>query len=148
NGVGPEEFEPVTPEPDAADIVFVGELRALKGVDVLIEAIARLHAAKKPARAVLVGGGPDAAAFRALAQQRGLSDAITFPGPMPARTAFALGRILAVPSRAESLPYIVLEALAAGMPTIATKVGGIPEIYGAAHDRLIPPGDVDALAAA
>ncbi|BAT60529.1 D-inositol 3-phosphate glycosyltransferase [Variibacter gotjawalensis] len=146
NGVGPEEFEPVTTKPDAADIVFVGELRALKGVDVLIEAIARLHAANSPVRAVLVGGGPDADAFRALAEQHGLSTAVTFPGPMPARTAFALGRILAVPSRAESLPYVVLEALAAGMPTIATKVGGIPEIYGTAHDRLIPPGDVDALA--
>jgi glycosyltransferase involved in cell wall biosynthesis len=128
--------------------VFVGELRALKGVDVLIEAIAKLHAENQPIRAVLVGGGPDAAAFRTLAEQRGLSNAITFPGPMPARTAFALGRILAVPSRAESLPYIVLEALAAGMPTIATKVGGIPEIYGELHDRLIPSGDATALAGA
>ena len=49
---------------------------------------------------------------------------------MPARQALALGRVMVVPSRTESLPYIVLEAAAAGKPLIATKVGGIPEIYG------------------
>ena len=51
-----------------------------------------------------------------------------------------------VPSRAESLPYVVLEALAAAHPLIATHVGGIPEIYAAHADRLVTPGDVDALA--
>ena len=49
---------------------------------------------------------------------------------MPARQAFALARIIVVPSRAEAMPYIVLEALAAGKPMIATAVGGIPEIFG------------------
>ena len=69
-----------------------------------------------------------------------------FAGAMPARQAFALGRVLAVPSRAESLPYIVLEAAAAGKPQIATSVGGIPEIFGAQSSRLIPPDDAGALA--
>ena len=58
---------------------------------------------------------------------------------MPARQAIALGRIMVVPSRAESLPYVVLEAAAAGMPLIATGVGGIPEIYGPLSDTLVPP---------
>ena len=57
-----------------------------------------------------------------------------FHGPMPAREAFALGRVLVVPSRAESLPYVVLEAAAAGVPLIATRVGGIPEIFGPAAE--------------
>ena len=55
--------------------------------------------------------------------------------PMPARQAFALGRVIVVPSRAEAMPYIVLEALAAGKPMIATAVGGIPEIFGAVRRR-------------
>ncbi len=60
--------------------------------------------------------------------------------------------MLVVPSRAESLPYIVLEAGAAGLPMIATNVGGIPEIFGPDAGDLIPPGDPggagDAIAAA
>ena len=50
-----------------------------------------------------------------------------------------MGRMLVIPSRAESLPYVVLEAAAAGMPIIATAVGGIPEIFGPQADHLIPP---------
>ena len=67
-------------------------------------------------------------------------------GAKPARAAFALGRMLVVPSRAESLPYIVLEAAAAGLPIIATNVGGIAEIFGPDADELVPPGDPAALA--
>jgi glycosyltransferase involved in cell wall biosynthesis len=55
---------------------------------------------------------------------------------------------MVVPSRAESLPYVVLEAAAAGKPLIATGVGGIPEIYGPLSDRLVPPEDAPALACA
>ena len=67
---------------------------------------------------------------------------------MPAREAFALGRILVAPSRAESLPYIVLEALAAQKPIVTTKVGGVPEIFGPYADRLIASDDPAALACA
>ena len=67
---------------------------------------------------------------------------------MPAREAFALGRALVVPSRAESFPYIVLEAAAAGLPLLATNVGGIPEIVSGTDTALLPPEDADALAQA
>ncbi len=148
NGIRPEEFEPVVTAPDAADVVFVGELRMLKGVDVLIGALARLQANGRAVRAVIVGDGPDRAAFEALARTHGVDRQIAFPGAMPARTAFAKGRLLVVPSRAESLPYIVLEGIAAGMPVIATRVGGIPEIFGPDDDSLLPAADTDALASA
>jgi glycosyltransferase involved in cell wall biosynthesis len=146
NGVAAAEFDPVTPDADATDLLFVGELRHLKGVDVLIEALGLLSAAGRPVSATIVGGGPEADAFKALAQARGV--AANFPGALPTRQAFARGRLLIVPSRAESLPYIVLEAAAAGLPMLATAVGGIPEIFGPQSPRLLPPGDPAALAAA
>lgn len=146
NGVRPEEFEQVAPEANAADVLFVGELRKLKGVDILIEAMALLKSRGQMLRVVVVGDGPDRDAFVSLAKARGLDTQITFAGAMSARTAFAKGRILVVPSRAESLPYIVLEGIAAGMPVIAAKVGGIPEIFGPDSGALVPPGDAAALA--
>jgi glycosyltransferase involved in cell wall biosynthesis len=146
NGVTAAEFAPVTPAADASDLVFVGELRRLKGVDVLIEALSLLAAAGRPVSATIVGSGPEAAEFKARAHARGLA-ATTFPGALPAREAFARGRMLIVPSRAESLPYIVLEAAAAGVPMLATNVGGIPEIFGP-QSPLLPAGDAAKLAEA
>src|SRR5690606_38146019 len=64
---------------------------------------------------------------------------IRFLPAMPARQAFTLGRTIVVPSRAEAMPYIVLEALAAGLPMICTRVGGIPEIFAERSDVLCPP---------
>jgi glycosyltransferase involved in cell wall biosynthesis len=147
NGVTPAEFAEITPQPDATDVVFIGELRMLKGVDVLLDAIAQL-AHERPVTATIVGDGPDAAQFRAQAGRLGLSGAVRFLSPMPARDAFCLGRLFVAPSRAESLPYIVLEAAAAAVPMITTNVGGIPEIFGSQAANLIPPGDSTALARA
>jgi glycosyltransferase involved in cell wall biosynthesis len=62
--------------------------------------------------------------------------------------AFARGRCLVLPSRAESLPYVVLEAAGAGMPLIATDVGGLPEIVAGSDSQLVPAGDAHALAGA
>jgi glycosyltransferase involved in cell wall biosynthesis len=146
NGVAEEEFVPLARGADATDLVFVGELRMLKGVDVLLDAIAALNRAGASVSATIVGDGPDADVFKTQAEKLGLTG-VRFPGAMPARAAFARGRVLIVPSRAESLPYVVLEAAAAAMPVIATRVGGIPEIITAA-DGLVPANDSPALAAA
>jgi glycosyltransferase involved in cell wall biosynthesis len=148
NGVARAEFEPVTLAPDATDLIFIGELRPVKGVDVLIDAIARLHGAGRSVTATLVGDGPDRAALAAQAERLNLAQAIRFMPAMPARKAQALGRVMVMPSRAESLPYVVLEAAASAKPLIATKVGGIPEIYGPLTNTLIPAQDPVALAAA
>jgi glycosyltransferase involved in cell wall biosynthesis len=145
NGVTEDEFADVTPQPDATDVVFIGELRHLKGVDVLIDALAALKR-DRPVSATIVGAGPDAEQFRAQAERLGLSSSIRFLDAMPARTAFALGRLMVAPSRAESLPYIILESAAAAVPLVTTNVGGIPEVFGPQTARLVPPGDAAALA--
>jgi glycosyltransferase involved in cell wall biosynthesis len=148
NGVAPGEFAPVATASDATDLLFIGEFRPVKGIDLLIDAIARLHAAGRPLTATLVGSGPDEAALRAQVQHHALQHAIRFMPAMPARKAFALGRVMVIPSRAESLPYVVLETAAAEKPLITTNVGGIPEIYGPLSPALIPAGNTEALAAA
>jgi len=149
NGLRPEEFEPVVPDEDAADFLFIGTLRDLKGPDVFIKALGRLHeaGAVRPS-AVIVGDGEDEATCKALVAELGLADSVRFMGPMPAREAFTLARAVVIPSRAESLPYIVLETIAARLPILTTNVGGIPEIFGTESDRLVAPGDDAALAAA
>lgn len=149
NGLAPSEFDPVLPAPDAADFVFIGELRLLKGIDLLIEALAPLARPDgTPATLVMAGDGPDAALLREHIAERGLEARVTLAGVQPARAMFARGACVVVPSRAESLPYIVLEAAAANRPLIATRVGGIPEIFGAQSDRLVAPESVEALRAA
>ena len=148
NGVGVGDFITVEVAPDAADLVFVGELRAVKGIDTLLDAIAMLRAGGQPITAALIGDGPDAAALRAQAARLSLDGAVRFMSAMPMREALKRGRLMVIPSRAESLPYVVLEAAAAGRALITTRVGGIPEIYGPLADVLVPAGDAAALATA
>ncbi|HEY2773551.1 MAG TPA: glycosyltransferase family 4 protein, partial [Candidatus Binatia bacterium] len=147
NGLQPSDFGTHEPRADAADFLFVGELRQLKGVDVLLRAFAEVKSAR-PVSAVIVGAGPDREAFERLAEELQLTGAVTFPGPLPAAQAFPRGRAIVIPSRAESLPFIVMEAAAAQLPLIATDVGGIPEIVAGSDTPLLPAGDVQALARA
>jgi glycosyltransferase involved in cell wall biosynthesis len=144
NGLSPRDFEIAEAGSDASEVLFVGELRHLKGVDVLLEALARVPGA----RAMIVGAGPDRARFEAVAVRLSLTDRVTFAGAMPARDAFKLGRIVVMPSRLESFPYIALEAAAAGIPLIATSVGGVPEIVAGTDTPLVPPGEPADLAGA
>ena len=138
NGVSPAELEPVEPAPDAADLFYIGELRSAKGIDTLIDSLPMVERmiGRRPSL-VLVGSGPDRDALQAHAAEVGFADSVRFAGAMPAREAFRLGRILVVPSRAESLPYVVLEAAGASVPMVATDVGGIPEIFGPYANELI-----------
>ena len=149
NGLKPAEFEPIAPAPDAADFVFIGEFRTLKGVQVLLEALVGVHAPDgRPARLVMAGGGPDFEAFKQQVATLGLGDRVTLLGVQPARPTLHRGRCAIVPSLKESLPYVVLEAAAAARPVIATNVGGIPEIFGPTAPSLVAPGDSTALEAA
>lgn len=147
NGLRPDEYVPIPPTADMSDLLYMGMMRDLKGPGLLIEAVKRLalRTGQTPTLRML-GEGPDRARYEAEVAAAGLSDRITFHAPRPTREALSQGRILVVPSYAESLPYVVLEAIAARIPLIATRVGGIPEIFAARADRLVPAGDADALA--
>jgi glycosyltransferase involved in cell wall biosynthesis len=145
NGIAESEFETITARPDATDIVCVGELRPVKAIDVLIEAIAILGRSGRKVTATIAGEGPDSQMLHDQAKQLGVAEQIRFIGHCPARKAFAMGRMLVMPSRAESLPYVALEAAAAGVPIIATDVGGVHEIFGPQSGHLIPPDDLGAL---
>ena len=145
NGLHAEEFTELHLDDLAADFLFIGELRRLKGVDIFLKALAAVRK-KAPVRGLIVGSGPDEEAFKQLAKQLQLEKDVIFSQPTAARRAFVRGRCLVVPSRAESFPYIVLEGAAASLPMIATNVGGIPEITEGTDMPLIPAEDVRALA--
>jgi len=141
NGLWPEEFEPLAPAAEATDLVFVGEVRRLKGIDILLNALVALPTTTL----TIIGDGPEMSEFQSLSGTLGLSGRVRFAGRLPIRKALTLGRVMVVPSRNESFPYVVLETAAAAVPMIATQVGGIPEVLPAS--MLCKPDQHDLLRA-
>ncbi len=144
NGLRNTDFKVIAPDDTAAEFLFIGELRRLKGVDLLLRSLARLEGDPAP-NLLIVGDGPDRKEFEQLAEELDLRDRVEFGGVMPASLAFSKGKILVLPSRAESLPYVALEAAAANRPLIATRVGGVPEIVWGTDTTLVAPNNVGAL---
>jgi glycosyltransferase involved in cell wall biosynthesis len=148
NGITAEEFDPVVTADDATDIVYVGEFRHIKGADLLIDAVARLREDGKPLTLTLAGDGEELDTLKAQVQRLSLGDAVRFIGHVKARYGFSKGRLLVVPSRGDSMPYVVIEAAAAGIPMLAANVGGIPEIFDSHTGALFAPSNVAAMAEA
>lgn len=149
NGISEAEFSPVTKEADGVDVLYIGNMRDLKGPDLFIEAFLRAERLiGRPLTGLMVGNGPQRDDYAKRISMLGLGNRLRMRPAMPARDAFAFSDIVIVPSRNESLPYIVLEALAAGKAVIASRVGGIPEIFGAESEALVPPGDAEGFASA
>lgn len=134
---------------DAGDdrplIGWVGRLSPEKGADVLVQAAA---AAARPARWVVVGDGPDEAAARALVERLGAPVAFLGRIPGAGRLAPAFD-VVVLSSRTEGTPIVALEAMAAGVPVVATRVGGVPDLLAdGAAGRLVDAERPDQLAAA
>ncbi|MCT7662493.1 glycosyltransferase family 4 protein [Shinella kummerowiae] len=147
NGIHDRDFETVYSREDAVDFLYIGMLRDLKGPDVFVDAFARTERlVGRPLSALMIGDGPDKEKYQKMMLRWGLGRRIGLLPAMKAHDAFALTRNVVVPSRAEAMPYIVLEALAARKPVIASRVGGIPEVLGQNSIALAEPGDADALA--
>jgi glycosyltransferase involved in cell wall biosynthesis len=146
NGVTADEFDRVPKADDFTDIVYVGEFRRIKGADLLVDALARLHAAGQKLTLTLAGDGEEMPALKAQVEQLGLTQSVRFIGHVKARYGFSKGRLLVVPSRGDSMPYVVIEAGAAGIPMVAAGVGGIPEIFGPETHSLFTPSSADVMA--
>jgi glycosyltransferase involved in cell wall biosynthesis len=132
-----------------ADFVvgWVGRLSREKGPDVLVEALARLPDDR--ARAAIIGDGPDRAALASRAAALGLADRIHWLGTVPrAARCFAAFDCLALSSRTEGTPIVLLEAMAVRLPIVAAAVGGVPDVVSGGEALLVPAEDPAALAVA
>ncbi len=149
NGLAPDEFVPLDPELADFDFAFVGEMRRVKGIGFLLDALTGVtRASGRPATLIIGGAGPEEENIRDQIKALNLEERVLLVGVKPARQVFARARFAIMPSLAESLPYVALEAAAAHKPLIATNVGGVNEIFGPTKASLLPPSDVTALAAA
>jgi glycosyltransferase involved in cell wall biosynthesis len=131
-------------------LVFAGELLPVKQADRLIRSVAQLSAARdtEPVALALAGAGPEEDRLRALAHELGLDDAVVFAGQRPHAEMpawLAAADLLVLPSESEGLPLVIPEALAAGTPVVASRVGGIPEcLEDGVTGVLVPPhGDAE-----
>ncbi|HSM52492.1 MAG TPA: glycosyltransferase family 4 protein [Thermoanaerobaculia bacterium] len=136
----------------AGELLFVGRLRLRKGGEVLLAALARMAEQGSRPRLLVAGDGEHRAALEAEARRLGLGGQVVFlgrRGPDEIASLLAGCRGLVVPSIYEGMPLVVLEAMAAGRPVVASAVSGIPEVVlDGATGWLVPPEEPEALARA
>jgi glycosyltransferase involved in cell wall biosynthesis len=149
-GVLPERYDrPAPPRPEGETrLVFVGRLTAIKGLRVLIEAFAAARASRPGLVLTLIGDGDDRAHLERLAAP--LGDAVRFAGFQSQEgvaAALAEADAMVLPSFAEGLPVVLMEALASARPVIATQVAGVSELVEeGVSGFLVPAGDAETLA--
>jgi L-malate glycosyltransferase len=130
-------------------LIAVGSLVEIKAHNVLIEAIARLRDRGRTVSLAIVGEGPLRSELECLARRLGIGDLIAFHGALPKpEVAAALRRadVFVLPSHWETLSCALLEALSCGLPVVATRVGGVPEVVDEEAGRLVAAGSPEALA--
>ncbi len=141
---------PIPRQPQEQEVLFLGRLRREKGIYDLIEATAKL-AVEFPGIKIVCAGDGDIAALRTHAGRLGVGRNMEFPGWVDGTMKDALlarATAFVLPSYFEGLPMGVLEAMANGIPVVATRIGGIPDAVGNDAAILVEPGDVESLAAA
>ncbi len=126
-------------------MLFVGRLSAPKGIYDLFDAIPRVIERHPEARFVLVGVAENDAmepVIRAEAGRRGIAARLTFLGSLEGRdkaAAFVTSKMIVVPSWTEAFPLVIPEAMAAGLPVVATAVGAIPDFVKEGEDGFLVP---------
>jgi glycosyltransferase involved in cell wall biosynthesis len=150
-GIEPDLYARDAGRAAGAHVVFTGRMAAVKGLPVLLDALALLRDVAG-LRVTLVGDGPDRAALEARAAALGLAGVVKFAGYRSSGEVAGILRdadVLVLPSFAEGLPVVLMEAMAAGLPVVATQIAGIPELVeSGVNGELVPPGNVAALAEA
>jgi glycosyltransferase involved in cell wall biosynthesis len=148
NGLDVRPFESRTRKSRPRRVLVVANLRPEKGHDVLIDAAAEVLRRLPDAEFEIVGGGPERGTLEARAEARHVRRAFTFLGHRDdVASRLAAAHIFALPSRSEAFPNAVLEAMAAGLPIVASGVGGICELIDDNRTGLlVAPGDPQALA--
>jgi len=153
-GVDPERFasRPFRAAPDLFEILCVGRLTPAKGQHLLIDAVKRLAKEGRRVRLRLVGGGPEEAALREHAAQIEYPECVIFAGAVNQdriRNFYAAADLFCLPSFAEGVPVVLMEAMAMEIPCVTTHITGIPELIRDGIDGLlVAPSDLDALAGA
>jgi len=144
-----DRMHPSHPHPAPLQLVYVGRLAPRKGLQETIEGLAMARARGVSATLVVAGSGPEEPALRKLVVQLGLSDVVSFVGPVfdgEKRRLFEASDLLMLPSHFEGLPYALLEGMAAGVPVIATRVGAIPDVVEhGMHGLFVPVGNPRAI---
>lgn len=139
------------PRNGALRLLNVAALNEKKGHADLLAAVARLRGQGADVVLSIVGDGELSSPLQSRARQLGLVESVRFLGSRaPAEVARLMREsdVFVLPSRFENLPVVLLEAMASGLPAVATAVGGVPEIVDDRAGLLVPPGDVDRLASA
>lgn len=134
-------------------VLFFGRLDVFqKGLDTLVEAFARLHESHPGVRLKIAGRGKDGAVVARLARERGVAEAVDLLGPVSDEERLELlagATIMLMPSRFEGFGLVAAEAMAAGVPLVASDAGSLPEVVAPpAGGMTVPAGDAKALAAA
>lgn len=146
-GVNPAQYGTRPRNGFGKHVMFVGRLDAVKGVPLLLEAFDRLRAAHPDATLSIIGDGPDRAALERRAQ--GMGDAVRFLGYQPQDAVAAhleTADMLVLPSFAEGVPVVLMEAMASRIPVIASQVAGVGELVeDGTSGFTIAAGDVDTL---
>ena len=138
-------------ESNVRHLLFVGNLVPVKGIDILLSACQQLLARQDDWRLHLIGAGPLESSLKQLAVSSGLGERVIFHGPIAHQELpdwFRAADLFVLASRSEGVPNVLLEAAACGLPFVASRVGGIPEIASQGASRLVPAEKPAALAAA
>jgi glycosyltransferase involved in cell wall biosynthesis len=130
--------------------LYVGRLEAVKGLHTLLNAVARLtESARRAMRVFLAGNGSERAALESLCRSQNLGETVTFLGERSdVPELLNMADAFVMTSRTEGLPMALIEAMAAGLPCIATAVGGIPAVLADDAGILVPPENPDVVAEA
>jgi glycosyltransferase involved in cell wall biosynthesis len=149
-GVEPARYSADDAVRDGTRVLFVGRLAAMKGVPVLLDAFAQIMDRHPDVRLTLIGDGPERHHIEAAAASLGVKDRVDFTGYRSQdEVATELSRtdLFVLPSFAEGVPVVLMEALASGVPVVTTRIAGIPELVEHESNGLVvSPGNVDALA--